>query len=116
MEDIILKLSNVKTMTDANEAMCCEFISSILYASITIAKKLISQDIFIIFQKDVSSEDVTSQVDYIIKSLKDLLCITEGKSRNIKIRYTQVGLLFIFSLSNILEILMIFYLLESGAT
>src|SRR6266498_5509539 len=89
MEDIILKLSNVKTMTDANKMTRCEFISSILHTSITIAKKLTSQDIFIVFQKDISGEDVTGQVDYVIKSLEDLLCITEEKSRNIKIEYTQ---------------------------
>src|SRR6266542_6909995 len=87
MEDIILKLSNVKTMTDANEATRCEFISSILHASITIAKKLTSQDIFIVFQKDISGEDATGQVDYVIKSLEDLLCITKGKPQNIKIGY-----------------------------
>ncbi|RGB22242.1 hypothetical protein C1646_776422 [Rhizophagus diaphanus] len=58
MKDIILKLSNVETITDANE-------------------------------KDISSEDVTGRVDYAIKSLKDLLCITEGKPRNIKIGYVQ---------------------------
>ena len=97
MEDIILKLSNVETMTDANEATRCKFISSILHASIAIAKKLTSQDIFIVFQKDVSG-------------------ITEGKPRNIKIGYAQVGLLSTFSLSNILEILMMVYFLESGAT
>ena len=116
MKDIILKLSNVETMTDANEAMRCEFISAILHALIAIAKKLTSQDIFIVLQKDVFSEDATGWVDYAIKSLKDLLCITEGKPRNIKIEYAQVGLLSTFSLSNILEILMIVYFLESGAT
>ena len=92
MEDIILKLSNVETMTDANEATRCEFISSILHASIAIAKKLTSRDIFIVFQKDVSGEDTTGRVDYAIKSLEDLLCITEGKPRNIKIGYAQVSL------------------------
>ncbi|RGB23237.1 hypothetical protein C1646_774807 [Rhizophagus diaphanus] len=89
MEDIILKLSNVETMTDANEATCCEFISAILHASIAIAKKLTSQDIFIILQKDISGEDATGRVDYAIKSLEDLLCITEGKPCNIKIGYAQ---------------------------
>ncbi|CAB4429363.1 unnamed protein product [Rhizophagus irregularis] len=89
MEDIILKLSNVETMTDANEATRCEFISSILHASIAIAKKLTSQDIFIVLQKDISGEDATGRVDYAIKSLEDLLCITEGKPRNIKIGYAQ---------------------------
>ena len=59
MKDIILKLSNVKTMTDANEAMRCEFISAILHALIAIAKKLTSQDIFIVLQKDIFSEDAT---------------------------------------------------------
>ena len=93
MEDIILKLSNVETMTDANEATRCEFISSILHASIAIAKKLTSQDIFIVLQKDISGEDATGRVDYAIKSLKDLLCITEEKPHNIKIGYAQVSLL-----------------------
>jgi hypothetical protein len=36
----------VKTVTDANEEMRCEFISAILHASIAIAKKLTTQDIF----------------------------------------------------------------------
>ena len=92
MEDIILKLSNVETMTDANEVTRCEFISAILHASIAIAKNLTSQDIFIVLQKDISGEDATGQVDYTIKSLEDLLCITEGKPRNIKIGYAQVSL------------------------
>src|SRR6266540_188212 len=116
MDDIILELSNVETITDANKVTRCEFILAILYASIAIAKKLISQDIFIVLQKDISGEDATGWVDYAIKSLEDLLCITEGKPRNIKIRYAQVNLLFTFSLSNIFEIIMMVYFLESGAT
>jgi len=106
----------METMTDANEATRCEFISAILHASITITKKLTFQDIFIVLQKDVSGEDATGRVDYAIKSLKDLLCIIEGKSRNIKIEYAQVGLLSTFLLSNILEILMMVYFLESDVT
>ena len=98
MKDIILKLLNVKTMTDANEAMCCEFISAILHASIAIAKNLTSQDIFIVLQKDISGENATGRVDYTIKSLEDLFCITEGKPRNIKIGYAQVNLLSVRAL------------------
>jgi len=71
------------------------FISSIHHASIAIAKNLTSQDIFMILQKDIPGEDATGWVDYAIKSLEDLLCITEGKPRNIKIGYAQVSL-FIF--------------------
>src|SRR6266540_4548290 len=73
MKDIILKLSNVETMINANEATHCEFISAILHASIAIAKKLTSQDIFIVLQKDISKEDSTSRVDYAITALEDLL-------------------------------------------
>ena len=93
MKDIILKLSNVETMTDANEATRCEFILAILHASIAIVKKLTFQDIFIVLQKDISGEDSTGRVDYAIKALEDLLYITEGKPRNIKIGYAQVRLL-----------------------
>ncbi|RIA87808.1 hypothetical protein C1645_827230 [Glomus cerebriforme] len=50
------------------------------------AANLTSQDIFIVLQKDISGEDATGRVDYAIKSLEDLLCITEGKPRNIKIQ------------------------------
>jgi hypothetical protein len=46
-------------MIDANEATYCKFISVILYASIAITKKLISQDIFIVLQKDISGKDAT---------------------------------------------------------
>ena len=92
IEDIILKLLNVETMTDANEATRCEFISAILHASIALAKKLTTQDIFIVLQKDISGEDASGRVDYVIKNLKDLLYITEEKSHNIKIEYAQVSL------------------------
>ncbi|RIA82851.1 hypothetical protein C1645_743483 [Glomus cerebriforme] len=91
IEDIILKLSNMETMTDTNEVMHCEFISAILHASIIIAKNLIFQDIFIVLQKDISGKDVTGQVNYTIKSLEEFLYITEEKSRNIKIGYAQVS-------------------------
>ncbi|GES89413.1 hypothetical protein GLOIN_2v1561751 [Rhizophagus clarus] len=57
--------------------------------SLTITKKFTFQDIFIVLQKDVFNKDATGRVDYMIKSLKDFLCITERKPCNIKIRYTQ---------------------------
>ncbi|RGB23667.1 hypothetical protein C1646_774183 [Rhizophagus diaphanus] len=40
-------------------------------------------------KKDIFGEDATDRVDYAIKSLEDLLCITKGKSCNIKIGYVQ---------------------------
>ncbi|RGB25475.1 hypothetical protein C1646_771672 [Rhizophagus diaphanus] len=87
-EDII----NIKQFTPVFEEISDDdkaFKYSILHASIAIAKKLTSQDIFIVLQKDISSEDATGRVDYAIKSLEDLLCITDGKLRNIKIGYAQ---------------------------
>ena len=58
-------------------------------ASIDIAKRVTTQDIFIVLQKDISGEESTGRVDYAIKGLEDLLCITEGNPRNIKIGYAQ---------------------------
>ncbi|GBC18779.2 NYN domain-containing protein [Rhizophagus irregularis DAOM 181602=DAOM 197198] len=71
MDDIILKLSNVETMTDANEATRCEFISAIYAHQSPSLKKITSQDIFIVLQKDISGEDSTGRV-YAIKALEDL--------------------------------------------
>ena len=86
----------METMTDANEAMCCKFISAILHASITIVKKLTSQDIFIVLQKNVFDKDAMGRVDYAIKSLKDFFYIIEEKLCNIKIEYVQMYLLHRF--------------------
>ncbi|PKY56483.1 hypothetical protein RhiirA4_549253 [Rhizophagus irregularis] len=58
----------MEIIINANEATCCEFISTILL---------------------FSGEDATGRVDYAIKSLEDLLCVAEGKPRNIKIGYAQ---------------------------
>jgi len=77
----------VKTMIDANKTTHCEFISAILYTSIAIAKKLTSQDIFIVFQKDIFGKDTTSRVDYMIKSLENLFCIIKGKLHSSKSFY-----------------------------
>ena len=76
-------------MTDANKVTRCEFISPILHASLDIAKRYTTRDIFIVLQKDISGKESTGRVDYAIKGLEDLFCITEGKPRNIKIGYVQ---------------------------
>ncbi|GBC02800.1 hypothetical protein RclHR1_04820018 [Rhizophagus clarus] len=74
MDDIIQQLSNVESITDANKATRCEFISAILlHASIAIAKKLTSQDIFKVLQKDISGEDATGRVTTRSKVWKNYL-------------------------------------------
>ena len=47
---------------------------------------------------DIPGDDSTGRVDYATKALEDLLCITEGKPRSIKIGYAQVRppLIFVF--------------------
>ncbi|RHZ90272.1 hypothetical protein Glove_1g47 [Diversispora epigaea] len=39
------------------------------------------------YQRDISGEETSGRVDYAISGMEDLLCITEGKPRNIKIGY-----------------------------
>ncbi|CAB5123107.1 unnamed protein product [Rhizophagus irregularis] len=85
-------ITSIKQFTPVFEEISDDdkaFEHSILHASIAIAKKLTTKDIFIVLQKDVSGEDATGRVDYVIKSLEDLLCIIEGKPRNSKIEYAQ---------------------------
>ncbi|RHZ76804.1 hypothetical protein Glove_192g30 [Diversispora epigaea] len=89
INEIILRLTNIKSMTDANEATRCEFISSILHASIAISQRLTNKEINIELQRNISGEEAFGRVNYIITGMEDLLCITEGKPRNIKIGYLQ---------------------------
>jgi len=98
VKDIILILNNIETMTDANEATRCEFIASILHASVAIARRTTKEKIFISLQKDISGEEVSGRVDYSIKGRDELMCIAEGKPRNIKIGYLQVRSIWTVSL------------------
>ena len=91
MANIILILTNIETMTDANEATRCEFILSILHASLAIVRRITKEEkLYISLQKDISGEEASGRVDYAIKGKEDLMCIAEGKPRNIKIGYLQV--------------------------
>ncbi|CAG8758614.1 24026_t:CDS:2 [Dentiscutata erythropus] len=87
--EITLRLSQIKSMTDANEATRRTFIESILHASIAIARRRTNKEIDIEYQREVSGEESTGRVDFAISGIEDLLCITEGKPRNIKIGYLQ---------------------------
>ncbi|RHZ44415.1 hypothetical protein Glove_731g2 [Diversispora epigaea] len=91
MKEIILRLSNLETIQDStNEATRCIFITSILNASIAITRKLTNnEEIYIAYQDDVSGEDSVGRVDYSIKGYEDLICIVEGKPRNVEIGYLQ---------------------------
>jgi len=76
-------------LANSNEAICCEYISTILYTLLYIVKRIIDKEFILAPQLEIVSKESTSQVDYIIKALKKLLCITEGKLHQVVIDFTQ---------------------------
>jgi hypothetical protein len=66
-------------VVDSNEAMRCEYISTILHTAVSILGGLV-----ILPQMTVSGEESSGRVDYAIKKLledmlEEIICITEGK-------------------------------------
>jgi hypothetical protein len=66
-------------VVDSNEAMRCEYISTILHTAVSILEGLV-----ILPQMEVSGEESSGRVDYAIKRiidnlLEEIICITEGK-------------------------------------
>jgi len=66
-------------VVDSNEAMRCEYISTILHTAVSLLEGLV-----ILPQMNVSGSDSSGRVDYAIKKileglLKEIICITEGK-------------------------------------
>ena len=64
---------------ESNEAIRCEYISVILHACINIVRELTGKKISLNPQIVVVGEENTGRVDYAIKALEELICITEGK-------------------------------------
>ncbi|GES84244.1 hypothetical protein GLOIN_2v1530555 [Rhizophagus clarus] len=50
-------------VVDSNEAICCEYILTILYAAISLLK-----DLFILFQMTVTGAESSRHMDYAIKN------------------------------------------------
>ncbi|PKK78409.1 hypothetical protein RhiirC2_770219 [Rhizophagus irregularis] len=76
-------------VADSNEAMRCEYISVILHASLHIVKRVTKKDLILEPHFEVIGEESTSHVDYAIKALEELICITEGKSYQVNISFAQ---------------------------
>ncbi|GBB88988.1 hypothetical protein RclHR1_15600010 [Rhizophagus clarus] len=79
IEDILRRIKNMGPVIDSNEAMRCEYISTILHTAVSILEGLV-----ILPQMEVSSDDSSGCVDYAIKRiidnlLEEIICITEGK-------------------------------------
>src|SRR5947207_9497492 len=77
-------------LADSNEAMRCEYISTILHASLYIVKRITTdKELTLAPQLEVVSEESTGQVDYAIKALEELICITEGKLHQVTMGFAQ---------------------------
>ncbi|GBC03291.1 hypothetical protein RclHR1_05050016 [Rhizophagus clarus] len=81
IKEIKRRLGNMGTLlADSNEAMRCEYISTILHASLYIVKRVTTdKELTLAPQLEVVGEESTGRVDYAIKALEELICITEGK-------------------------------------
>lgn len=85
------------TVVESNEAIRCEYISTILHACIHIVKKHTGKEISLNPQFEDVGEENTSRVDYAIKALEELIYITEGKKHQIVIGFAQVSLVLFVS-------------------
>uniref|UniRef100_U9US82 Uncharacterized protein n=1 Tax=Rhizophagus irregularis (strain DAOM 181602 / DAOM 197198 / MUCL 43194) TaxID=747089 RepID=U9US82_RHIID len=76
-------------LADSNEAMRCEYILVILQldtcifhhdirSSLYIVKRITKKEITLAPQLEIVGEENTGRVDYTIKALEELICITEG--------------------------------------
>ncbi|PKY29349.1 hypothetical protein RhiirB3_474369 [Rhizophagus irregularis] len=76
-------------VVDSNEAMRCEYISTILHTAVSILG-----DLVITPQANIIGEENTGRVDYAIKKiisemLEEIICITEGKQNQATIGICQ---------------------------
>src|SRR5579871_5398252 len=76
-------------LADSNEAMWCEYISAILHASLYIVKRITDKGLTLSPQLEIVGEESTGRVDYAIKALEELICITEGKLHQVSMGFAQ---------------------------
>ncbi|CAG8517783.1 6909_t:CDS:2 [Dentiscutata erythropus] len=90
IREIKRRLGNMGTvLADSNEAMRCEYISTILHASLYIVKGITNKELTLAPQLEIVGEESTSRVDYAIKALEELICITEGKLHQVVMGFAQ---------------------------
>src|SRR6266480_2094740 len=92
--EIKRRMHLIGSTTSSNEAVRCEYISVILYASIFIARRITEKRITIDPQLEVVGEEATGRVDYAIKKIIDvvneeLIAITEGKQKDLVAGFVQ---------------------------
>ncbi|CAB4424266.1 unnamed protein product [Rhizophagus irregularis] len=90
IKEIKRRLGNMGSiLADSNEAMRCEYISAILHASLYIVKRITDKELTLAPQLEIVGEESTGRVDYTIKALEELLCITEGKLHQVVMGFAQ---------------------------
>ncbi|UZO29745.1 uncharacterized protein OCT59_023205 [Rhizophagus irregularis] len=92
--EIKRRMGIIGSATGRNEAVRCEYISPILYASIYIAKRITKKGITMDPQFEVVGEEASGRVDYAIKKVIDvvneeLIAITEGKQKDLVAGFMQ---------------------------
>ncbi|CAG8639511.1 4295_t:CDS:2, partial [Funneliformis mosseae] len=96
IDDILRRIRNMGPVVDSNEAMRCEYISTILHTALSLLKGLI-----ITPQMKITGEINTGRVDYAIKKilddlLEEIICITEGKQNQVSAKtYYNIEVLVI---------------------
>ena len=90
MKKIKHRLGNIESiLADSNEAIRCEYISTILHASLYIVKRITDKELILAPQLEIVREESTGRVDYAIKAFEELLCITEGKLHQVVMGFAQ---------------------------
>jgi hypothetical protein len=92
--EIKRRMGIIGSATGSNEAVRCEYISPILYASIYIAKRITKKGISLDPQFEVVGEEASGRVDYAIRKVIDvvneeLIAITEGKQKDLVAGFMQ---------------------------
>jgi hypothetical protein len=89
IKEIKHRLGNMGTLlADSNEVRC-EYISAILHASLYTVKRITNKELTLAPQLEVVGEESTGRVDYAIKALEELICITEGKLHQVVMGFAQ---------------------------
>ena len=90
IKEIKRRLGNIGTLlADSNKAIRCEYISAILHASLYIVKRITNKELTLAPQLEIVGEENTGEVDYAIKALEELICITEGKLYQVIMGFAQ---------------------------
>ncbi|CAB4430731.1 unnamed protein product [Rhizophagus irregularis] len=89
INDILRRIRNMGPVIDSNDAIRCEYISTILHTAVSLL-----EDLIITPQANIISEENTGRVDYAIKKiiseiLEEIICITESKPFQVTLSVCQ---------------------------